>query len=204
MPYGLPKGEFIAIVGQVKKAVWAKGRDHIQDENFPSAGLGYVASTQPDYLEVSSSDDQDIEIWCLTIAKKYSSSGKFGSEGERIAGSILRPIESSSQRTITNLKLLGSAISEVSILKEDGTYWDKQFNGRILRHTDMPTNAELNSGEISVCESYLFQRVGFFELRYSTITMTGNFLYVSQTDIGMERVKAGWFKHCHRHLVYII
>jgi hypothetical protein len=206
LPYGLAKNGFLAIVGQVKKAVWAKGRDHIQDENYPSVGLGHVASTKPDYLEDRSSDDQDIEVWCLAMAKKYSYSEKWGSAGESIAGLILRPIESSSQLTPNNLNWLRTAMSRASILKKDGVYWDKSLNEPILRHTNMPINPDLNSGEISACESYLFHRVGFFELHYNVNILMGSDEYVSRSeeDIAKEREKSRWFNHCPGHLVYII
>jgi hypothetical protein len=204
LPYGLAKNGFLAIVGLAKKAVWAKGREHIQDENFPTVGLGHVASTKPDYLEDRSSDDQDIEVWCLAMAKNYSYSEKWGSAGVYIAGLILRPIESPSQLTPTNLDLLRTAMSRASILKEDGVYWDKSFNEPILRHTDMPINPDLNSGEISACEDYLFHRVGFFELHYSRDIIDGSDEYASEAKIAKEREKSRWFNHCPSRLVYII
>lgn len=198
LPYGLAKNGFLAIVGQVKKAVWANGRDHIQDEDFPSVGLSRVASTFSDYLEDHSSYDQDIEVWCLAMAKEINR--KFG----YIVGLILRPIESPSQRTPTNLNLLRTAMSRESILKDDGLFWDKSFNKPILRHTDMPINPDPNSGEMSAYESYLFHRVGFFKLFYDMDTMSGSDESAYGAQIAEERERSRWFDDCPPHLVYIV
>jgi hypothetical protein len=203
LPYGLAKNGFLAIVGQARKAFWAKGRDHIQGENFPSAGLGDVASTKPDYLD-HPSDDQDIEVWCLAMAERFSVDDKRGEASTYVVGLILRPIESPSQLTPTNLDWLRTAISQASILKEDGTYWDKQFNEPILRHTDMPNNPNLTFGEISTCKLYLFQRLGSFELHYGTNTMLGYDQRAFEEEIAEEKEKSKWFNDCPRHLVYVI
>lgn len=205
LPYGQAKGGFLAVIGLAKKAMWVKGRECIQDEDFPNAGLGNVASTMSDYLQDTSSDSPNIEVWCLAMAKSYQFSQKRGSAAEKIAGLILRPLGSPGQSIPINISSLRTAMSNASVLKGDGVYWDRSCKEPILRHTDMTLDPDQNSEqEIFPCESHLFRRVGFFELKYDRNVVAGWDEDASESKIAEEKGKMKWFEDCPAQLVYIV
>ncbi|CAI6338345.1 unnamed protein product [Periconia digitata] len=205
LSYGQAKSGFLALVGQVKKAVWAKGREHLQDENFPNAGLGNLASTMPDFLQDHKTDSLDLKVWCLVLAQKYQFHAKYGSSSERVAGLILRPLGTTGQTSPANMDSVRTVVSSASEVDEDGVYRDKSFQEPILRHTDMTFDA--NPGDevaIPACESFLFQRVGFFEMHHDMDVVRGFDEYASDSDIAEEKEKWKWFKDCPRQSVYIV